>query len=181
MTKVKELVPEVEPQKVERVLGADIETATLEELNAKFDEVQKELEEKKYDVTLSSDCLDLINIKILPKVEWVGQQAWDMSESVKIISELKADTTSACTQASIRALFQFVVGHKFVGTEDINEVKDILIGLGTIIQQEIEVDLQLLRDAGFELQAAEQGITPEVAITAAMQAENASADLDSPE
>ena len=42
-----------------------------------------------------------------------------------------------------------------------------------IIQNQIGKDEQTLRDAGFELQAAEMGITPETAMQEAMAAEQA--------
>jgi hypothetical protein len=162
------------PEQVERVLGADIESATFEELSEKFDELQKELDEKTYSFSLSQDSIALLLQEILPNVEWIGQQAWDISEAQKLVTELKPDEVKESSKESIRALFQFVASNKYKGTDNVHTVKTLLTTLAEVIQQQIGKDEQILRDAGFELQAAEQGILPETAMQNVMKAKTES-------
>lgn len=175
MGEVKELVPE----KVERVLGADIESKEFEGkelkeiyeiLSERFDALQKEVEEKEYDVTFSQSQIGFLLTEILPNVEWKGQQAWDIMEAQKVITELKPDTAKSIAKPSIRAIFQFVATQTYVGVDNVAKVSDMLTTFASIIQGEIGADEQRLRDGGFELQAAEQGITPEAAMQQAMLA-----------
>ena len=169
MGKVKELT--VEENKVERVLGGDIETNTYEELDAKFQEVQKTLSEKKYSISLSQESISLLLLEILPNVKWVGQQAWDIKEAQKVIVDLKPDVVSQVPKEALRAMFQFVATNEFSGVDHVSQVASLLTVLAEVIHQQIGADEQLLRDAGFELQAAEMGITPEAAVQQAMAAQ----------
>jgi len=173
MGKVKTLDAPVAEEKVQRVLGSDIETSTFEELGEMFEAIQKDLTEKTYELSLSQSSIALLTMEILPKVEWVGQQAWDIAESQKLVSELKPDVVAKVSKESIRALFQFVATNKYVGVDQVSQVSELLTSLAEIIQHQIGQDEQVLRDAGFELQAAEMGITPEVAMQEAMAAEKA--------
>jgi len=173
MGKVKTLEAPVAEEKVQRVLGADIETSTFEKLGETFEAIQKEYDEKTYELSLSQGSIALLTMEILPKVEWVGQQAWDISAAQKLVSELKPESVANVTKESIRALFQFVATNKYVGVDQVSQVSDLLTSLAEIIQNQIGKDEQTLRDAGFELQAAEMGITPETAMQEAMAAEQA--------
>jgi hypothetical protein len=173
MGKVKTLEAPVAEEKVQRVLGSDIESSTFEELGKSFEAIQKEYSEKTYELSLSQGSIALLTMEILPKVEWVGQQAWDISAAQKLVSELKPEVIANVAKESIRALFQFVATNKYVGVDQVSQVSDLLTSLAEIIQNQIGKDEQLLRDAGFELQAAEMGITPEVAMQEAMAAEKA--------
>jgi len=168
MTKVKELKP---TKKVQRVLGADIETATYEQLSETFDKVRSEFESKKYELSLSQESISLLLMDILPNVEWVGQQAWDIAEAQKTVTDLKPDKVLPVTKESVRALFQFVATNKYKGTDNVYQVSKLLTTLAEIIQNQIGVDEQVFRDAGFELQAAEMGITPERAMEDAIAAQ----------
>ena len=141
MGDVKTLAPEG-VQKVERVLGADIETATYEELSEKFEAVQKEFEAKTYGVSFTQDSIALLTMEILPKVEWVGQQAWDIAESQKLVSELKPDVVINVKKEAIRALFQFVATNKYVGVDHVYQVSQLLTTLAEIIQNQIGKDEQ---------------------------------------
>lgn len=173
MTKVKSIAPE-KVEKIERVLGSDIESSTYEELAEKFDEVKETLENKKYPISLSQESIMLLTTVLLPKVEWVGQQAWDIMETQKLITTLRPDKVSEVSKESIRAMFQLVATNKYIGVDYVSQVSELLTSLAEIIQKEIGIDEQILRDAGFELQAAEMGITPETAVTEAMKAQNKS-------
>tara|TARA_R110000737_G_scaffold210872_1_gene228460 strand:- start:3979 stop:4560 length:582 start_codon:yes stop_codon:yes gene_type:complete len=188
MGEVKNLTPENgdqdqnPPVKVTRVLGGDIESKEFEGkdhkeiyeiLSERFDKLQKELDIKSYDVTFTQEQIAFLIQDILPKVEWVGQQAWDISEAQKVIVEFKPGVAKSVGKPSIRAIFQFVATQKYVGVDNVSKVSDLLTTFATIIQQHIGKDEQTLRDAGFELQAAEVGITPENAMQQAMLAENA--------
>ena len=173
MGEVKTLAPEEGVEKVQRVLGGDIESSTFEELGETFEAIQKEYSEKTYELSLTQGSIALLTMEILPKVEWVGQQAWDISAAQKLVSELKPDVAANVTKESIRALFQFVATNKYVGVDQVSQVSDLLTSLAEIIQNQIGKDEQTLRDAGFELQAAEMGITPEVAMQEAIAAKNA--------
>jgi|SaaInlV_125m_DNA_1040241.scaffolds.fasta_scaffold00029_13 hypothetical protein len=170
MGKVKTLETSVAEEKVQRVLGSDIESSTFEELGKSFEAIQKEYSEKTYELSLSQGSIALLTMEILPKVEWVGQQAWDISAAQKLVSELKPESIANVTKESIRALFQFVATNKYVGVDQVSQVSELLTSLAEIIQNQIGKDEQTLRDAGFELQAAEMGITPEVAMQEAMAA-----------
>lgn len=174
MGKVKELP--VEKSKVQRVLGGDIETMTLEELSEVFDKLREELDKKTYGISLTQDSIALLLTEILPNVEWVGQQAWDILEAQKVVSELKPDTVYQASKESIRSLFQIVISHKYKGVNNVMQVTSLLTTIAELIQTQIEKDQQVLRDGGFELQAAEMGITPETAMQQAMDAENAAAE-----
>lgn len=173
MGKVKELP--VEENKVQRVLGGDIETMSYEELSEKFEELKETISKKTYKVALSQESISLLLMEILPKVEWVGQQAWDIMETQKMIAELKPDEVAEVPKESIRAMFQFVASNKYVGVDHVSQVASLLATLAEVIQTQIAVDEQLLRDGGFELQAAEMEITPETAAQQAYEAQNASA------
>jgi hypothetical protein len=172
MGEVKTLAPDG-VEKVERVLGADIETATYVELAETFDKIKTEHESKTYEISLSQGSIALLTMEILPKVEWVGQQAWDIAESQKLVSELKPDVVTNVGKEGIRALFQFVATNKYVGVDQVSQVSELLTSLAEVIQNQIGKDEQTFRDAGFELQAAEMGITPETAMQEAMAAEQA--------
>lgn len=173
MGEVKTLAPEEGVEKVQRVLGGDIESSTFEELGETFEAIQKEYSEKTYELSLTQGSIALLTMEILPKVEWVGQQAWDISAAQKLVSELKPGVAANVTKESIRALFQFVATNKYVGVDQVSQVSDLLTSLAEIIQNQIGKDEQTLRDAGFELQAAEMGITPETAMQEAIAAKNA--------
>ena len=173
MGKVKTLEKPVNQKKVERVLGGDIETTTFEELGKKFEAVQKEFDEKTYGISFTQDSIALLTMEILPKVEWTGQQAWDIAETQKLVSELKPGVVINAKKESIRALFQFVATNKYVGVDHVYQVSQLLTTLAEVIQNQIGKDEQVLRDAGFELQAAEMGITPETAMQEAIAAKTA--------
>jgi len=176
MTKVKKLKPENQTvsNKVERVLGGDIETTTYAELSERFDLVKEEYSNKTYGISLSQESIALLITEILPNVEWVGQQAWDILEAQRVISDLKPNKVSYISRESVRAIFQFLATNKYKGVDHVLQVSVLLTTLAELIQKQIAKDEQTIRDAGFELQAAEMGITPEAAVSAAMQAENAS-------
>tara|TARA_Y100001937_G_C7126638_1_gene335242 strand:+ start:1423 stop:1956 length:534 start_codon:yes stop_codon:yes gene_type:complete len=173
MGKVKTLETPVNEKKVERVLGGDIETSTFEELGKKFEKIQKEFDDKTYGISFTQDSIALLTMEILPKVEWTGQQAWDVAETQKLVSELKPDVVINTKKESIRALFQFVATNKYVGVDHVYQVSQLLTTLAEVIQNQIGKDEQVLRDAGFELQAAEMGITPETAMQEAIAAKTA--------
>ena len=173
MTKVKELVPETEG-KIERALGADIETATLEELQESFDKLKEEIESKTYGVTLPQESIKFLIFEMLPNIEWVGQQAWDIAEMQKaIVDNETPDVENQWAVPSIRATFQFLANNKFTGVDNVKVIQDTLTIFAEVIQNQINRDEQIMRDAGFELQAAEQGILPETHLRAVMQAQSA--------
>jgi hypothetical protein len=165
----------VEETKVQRVLGGDIETKTLDELKEAFDAVSEDYAAKTYPLSLSQSAISLLLLEILPNVEWVGQQAWDILEAQKVISELKPDVETQISTASVRSIFQFLATNKYKGVDNVMAVSDLLTVLATIIQGPIAADEQIFRDAGFEMQAAELGILPEKAMADAMAAQNAAA------
>jgi len=168
MGKVKTITKE---KKVQRVLGGDIETMKLEELQKEFDKVKEVYSTKTYPLTLSQSAISLLLMEILPNVEWIGQQAWDILEAQKVIVELKPDVEAQITTASVRSMFQFLATNKYKGVDNVMAVSDLLTLLATIIQGPIQEDEQVFRDAGFELQAAELGILPEKAMADAMSAQ----------
>ncbi len=172
MTKVKELVPETKG-KIKRALGADIETATLEELQISFDELKDDIESKTYGVSLPQESIKFLIFEMLPNIEWVGQQAWDISEMQKSIVENETPgVENQWSKASIRATFQFLANNKFTGVDNVKVIQDTLTIFAEVIQNQVNKDEQVLRDAGFELQAAEQGIMPETHLKHVMAAQN---------
>ena len=180
MGKVKSIAKEKTIAKVERILGADIESKEFigkdrqeiyAEMSSRFDAFSKGIEEKLYEVTVSKEQLDFLVLEILPNVEWVGQQAWDIKESRNVIVSLLPYEAKLVKRESIRAIFQFLATQKYTGTDKVDAVSDLLELFATVIQTKIASDEQLMRDAGLELQAVELGITPEQAVSDAMSSE----------
>jgi hypothetical protein len=150
-------------KKVERVLGGDITTTSFEELQSKFDKLNKEISEKKYGLKLEKEQIEYLTLVFLPNLEWENRGAFDVYEMVEMVSSLDSNMEVACTRESVRALFHFVLVSKSKGVDYLHIVKNTLVALSEVVQQ-INNDDQLLQDAGFELHAAEQGIVPEAAV-----------------
>tara|TARA_R110000796_G_scaffold159388_6_gene276225 strand:- start:1900 stop:2442 length:543 start_codon:yes stop_codon:yes gene_type:complete len=171
MAKEVKMQPEVVEEKVQRVLGADIESATYVELSERFDAFVKELEEKTYGLSVTQESIALLTMKLLPSIEWKGQQAWDIIAVQKVIVDLKPNVVAQVSREAVRSLFQVVATNQYTGVDDVNQVSVLLTSLAEVIQEQIAVDENTLRDAGFELAAAEQGILPETAMQDAMDAD----------
>jgi hypothetical protein len=152
--------------KRERVLGGDIETTTLEVLRQNFDSKVKELEEKNYGVTMKSDEIEWINLKLISTIKWKGQNVFDIIALSEIVNDLVVDIEVMQPKEKIKALFHFIANYEFTGITEIFVIKSILTNLSKVLG-EVGKDEQDLRDAAFELQAAEQGILPETMANAA--------------
>ena len=145
---------------VERVLGGDISTTTLNKLESKFETLTAEMADKKYGLELDKEQIEYLTMVFLPNLECENRGAFDISEMLEMINSLISDTKVACSKESIRALFHFLLHTKTTGIDHVYVIKNTLIRLSEVVT-EINNDDQLLRDAAFELQAAQQGITPE--------------------
>jgi hypothetical protein len=157
----------VQTEQPKRILGGDILTWDYEQLADAFDELRKKLSKKKYPVKVSQETIAFLHDEIIQNVVWTGQQAWDIKEAVELIGELVPDKTVKASKESIRSLFQIIINHKYTGVKYMHIVAETCNKLVTAIQL-MNQDDQDLRDAGFELQAAEQGITPESAMKLAV-------------
>ena len=162
-------VKDLSQAKVARVLGGDIEDTEFEVLGKRFEELSAELSTKEYQIELSQDEIKFLTMDLLPSVKWQGQQAWDIAESQKVIAEAKPGV-NGLTKVVVRSTFQMIATHTFEGVDNVFVVKELLSKIATVIQKEVAKDDQTLQDAGFELQAAEQGILPETAMANALQA-----------
>jgi len=147
----------------ERVLGGDINDTPIETLGAKFEELSKTLAEKKYGVKMSTDGIAYLTLELLPKFSWDNRGAFDIIEMIELVNRLDSETEVPASKEAIRALFHFVLAGKSVGVDHVHTIKNVLLALSEVVAV-TNADDQMLQDAGFELQAAEQGITPEKAV-----------------
>lgn len=147
-------------KKLGRVLGGDIETNTYEELGEAFQKLMDEQKEKKYGVKLSTDAIQWITLNFLPTLKWRGQNVYDIVALNEGINSLVANETVMLTREEIKSIFHFIANGEYEGANEVYIIKEVLTDLSNVVR-EIGEDEQLVRDAGFELQAAEQGVTPE--------------------
>lgn len=145
---------------IPRVLGGDITNTSFEELEKTFDEFMKNKQETKYPVKLTSDEIGWITMNFIPTLEWKGQNVYDIIAFNEGVNAMISDTEVQLEKEKVKAVFHFIANGTFKGANELYIIRDVLSNLGKVIQM-IHKDEQDIRDAGFELNAAEQGILPE--------------------
>lgn len=148
---------------VERALGGDINDTSLEVLGTKFDELTETLATKKYGIQLEKDQIEYLTMSFLRDIEFPNRAVFDISEVLDVVNSLDSETKVPATKESIRALFHFLLETKTTGVDNVHVIKSTLYAISEVVT-EINADDQLLQDAGFELEAAKQGISPEKAV-----------------
>jgi len=158
--------------------GVQIDSVKVTELTAKFDEVQKEIIDKKYDVTLSKETSDYLMQVFYEQVSWKGYESYAISETFeKLFAELiefdeVEDTDEAVVEYKIslnaeiiEAVFHFLKNFIGTGVKYAKLFKDTCDSFAIGVQA-INDDRVILRDLSLELTAAEQGIEVETLVKA---------------
>jgi len=152
--------------------GVQIDSVKVAELTAKFDEIQKAIVDKKYEVTLSKESSDYLMQVFYEEVKYVGYEAYAISETFdKIFEELQLNEEDVTTPIInlnaeiIEAVFHFLKKHEGTGVKYAKLFKEVCDSFAAGVQA-INDDRVILRDLSLELTAAEQGIEVETLVKA---------------
>jgi hypothetical protein len=128
-------------------------------LQEKFDVLQSQLNEKKYDLLLDEKLTSVLMNEVFPKFQWKGYESYAISETY---NQLESVRTAKGIKAKfpveiIEATFHFLKNFIGTGYELAIPFKKICDQFAIPVQ-EINVDRQSLKDLSLELVAAEKGI-----------------------
>jgi hypothetical protein len=143
-----------------RVLGGDITNSSIEELTKAFDKLTEDLAVKQYTATFKKEHADFFIQDFLPNIKFQGRQAFDVAEINELFGGIGENGAVTSKKEIIIAVFNYLLMHEMTGVSKIHVMKEVLLVLSSTIEV-INADNQLLQDAGFELVAAQNGITPE--------------------
>ena len=140
-----------------------IDAKKVEQLREKFDVLQAELNEKKYDLYLDSELTKTLIGKLYAEFQWKGYESYAISETYTQLSNSinkKGEIQEKFPVEVVEAVFHFLKNHIGTGFELAVPYKKICDQFAIVIQ-EINKDRQELKDLSLELVASEQGIKVE--------------------
>ena len=152
----KKAIPEgYDPSKY--VLGGTHIDTDIKVLAERFDKIAKDITDKEYLIGFTTDQLTFIDSYIVPGIEWIGAQVFDILEIKNLISNESGVEKVGSKEPAIRAFLHALLQSKQKGLYNALTFKEILIKISETINI-INTEQQTLRDAGSEFLAAEQGI-----------------------
>ena len=138
-----------------------VDAKLVKELTNKFEKLEKDFKTKKFLVELSETLVDFYTENFLPGIKWTGYECYAISELDKgFKSTFGRDKTSKLwSRDNIEATFHFI--KTFEGTGSIlfaSDMKDFCDAFAKPMN-EIQKNMQELKDVATELNAAEHGIS----------------------
>lgn len=139
-----------------------VDPKRVEELREKFDLIQNQLNEKKYDLYLDKKQTEFLFSEVYENLQWKGYESYAISETYDQLKSLtaKGEINGQCKVEIIEATFHFLKNHHSTGVENARLFRQICDQFA-IPMQAINNDRQELKDLSLELVAAEQGIPVE--------------------
>ena len=144
---------------VEKKKGVD--TNLVKELTTKFESLEKEFKDKKYMVELTKDLVEFYSVGFLNNITFKGYECYAIAELEKeMVSVFTNKTKALFKREHIEATFHFIKTFEAKGTATAVMFKGLCDAFAKPMQ-EMQVELQELKDVATELQAAEQGVSVE--------------------
>ncbi len=140
----------------------NVDPKKVEELREKFDVLNAELNDKKYDLLLDADLTEILLTKLYSEFLWKGYESYAVSETYTQFEQARTGKgiNSGFAVEVIEAAFHFLKNHVGKGYELAVPYRKICDQFAMVIQ-EINKDRQTLKDLSLELVSAEQGIKVE--------------------
>jgi len=137
---------------------SNVDTNLVKELTTKFESLEQGFKDKKYMVELSKDLVEFYSEGFLNNITFKGYECYAIAELEKeMTSVFKAKTKALVKREHIEATFHFVKTFEGQGITMAVMFRDLCDAFAKPMQ-EIQTELQELKDVATELQAAEQGV-----------------------
>lgn len=139
-----------------------VDEKLVEKLTKSFEKAEASFKDKKFMIELTKEQVKFYTEKFLPGVTWKGYECYAVAELSKSFKETFAKKTTALwNREHVEATFHFIKTFEGTGSIELAEqFKDFCDAFAKPMQ-DIQTEIQELKDLATELQAAEQGVTVE--------------------
>lgn len=145
---------------VEKKTDGSVDAKLVAKLTTQFEKAESSYKTKKYMVELDKTLVKFYTESFLTGITWKGYECYAISElNTAFKKAFKTKTTALFGREHIEATFHFIKNFEGTGSVEMAETMRKFCDAFAKPMNEIQVDIQELKDVATELQAAENGIT----------------------